>query len=186
MKWFNDLPEERREIIIELAMKKRKDVREDFKNTQKFISERSKVECSKRRKKLRKKQAVEKERLHLITSITEFETVIGNIEGEDLPKAKQDSKVLNLLQEQVSIRKKLLMQKTKITFTSNGRKRPLSVLIEEVRKLIRDSPVSGHYSSTTDCDPYALVGKTIMHKFIVDDVEEQWFSGFVSDYDVPY
>ena len=22
-----------------------------------------------------------------------------------------------------------------------------------------------------------------MHKFIVDDVEEQWFSGFVSDYD---
>ena len=74
MKWFNDLPEER---IIELAMKKRKDVREDFKNTQKFISERSKVECSKRRKKLRKKQAVEKERLHLITSITDFETVIG-------------------------------------------------------------------------------------------------------------
>ena len=189
MKWFNDLPEERREIIIEIAMKKRKDVREDFKNTQKFISERRQSRMLQKKKKidtLRKKQAVEKEqlsKLHLITSVTEFETVIGNIEGEDLPKTKQDSKALNLLKEQVRIRKKLLMQKTKITFTSNGRKRPLSVLIEEVQRLIRDSPVSGCYSSTTDCDPYALVGKTIMHKFIVNDVEEQWFSGFVSDYD---
>ena len=108
----------------------------------------------------------------MISSLTKYETALSNIEGEDLPKAKRESKVLNLLKEQVRIRKKLLMQKTKITFTSNGRKRPLSVLIEEVRRLIRDSPVSGQCSSTTDCDPYALIGKTIMHKFIVDDEEE--------------
>ena len=34
-----------------------------------------------------------------------------------------------------------------------------------------------------DSDPHTLVGKTIMHKFLVDNEEEQWFSGFVLDYD---
>ncbi len=32
MKWFNNLPEEIRKVIIEFAIKKRKDVREDFNN----------------------------------------------------------------------------------------------------------------------------------------------------------
>ena len=35
--------------------------------------------------------------------------------------------------EQVKLRKKLLMQKTSITLTSNGRKCSLSILIEEVK-----------------------------------------------------
>uniref|UniRef100_A0A1X7VL36 Uncharacterized protein n=1 Tax=Amphimedon queenslandica TaxID=400682 RepID=A0A1X7VL36_AMPQE len=67
------------------------------------------------------------------------------------------------------------MQKTSITFTSNGRKRSLSILIEEVKKLIADS--------TVICDPNSLVGKSVMHKFLVDNEREEWFSGFVLDYD---
>ena len=52
MEWFNDLLEERRKIIIELAMKKRKDIREDFNKTRKFISEKRQSRLLQKKKKL--------------------------------------------------------------------------------------------------------------------------------------
>ena len=186
MKWFNELPKERQNTIIELAVKRRKEVREDFKEMQKIVSKKRQVRMLEQKKKAdytRKKQTAEMEKLsslHLITSVTEFETVLSNIKDEGLSTRKENEKILNLLKEQVRIRKKLLKQKTSITFTSNGRKRPLSLLVAEVQKLIGDSPVSGDHA---DSDPHTLVGKTIMHKFLVDNEEEQWFSGFVLDYD---
>ena len=186
MKWFNELPKERQNTIIELAVKRRKEVREDFKEMQKIVSKKRQVRMLEQKKKadyMRKKQTAEMEKLsslHLITSVTEFETVLSNIKDEGLSTRKENEKILNLLKEQVRIRKKLLKQKTSITFTSNGRKRPLSLLVAEVQELIGDSPVSGDHA---DSDPHTLVGKTIMHKFLVDNEEEQWFSGFVLDYD---
>ena len=181
MMWFNELPKERQNVIIELAMKRRKEVREDFIKIQKSVSKRRQermLEQKKKRDCLKKKQAAEKElltKLHLITSVAEFETALCQIKDEGLSSKKENEKILNLLKEQVRIRKKLLMQKTSIVFTSNGRKRSLSVLIEEVKKLIADSNIN--------CDPNSLVGKTIMHKFLVDNEKEEWFSGFVLDYD---
>ena len=44
-----------------------------------------------------------------------------------------------------------------------------SVLIKEVRELIMQLP--------GDIDPSDLVGKRILHKFIVDGDEEKWFHG---------
>ena len=189
IKWFNELPKDRQRVVIELAVKRRTSFREDFKETQKIVTKKRQVRMLEQKKKadyLRRRQAAEMEKLsnlHLIASVAEFETVLSNIKEEGLSTKKENEKVLNILKDQVRIRKKLLKQKTSITFTSNGRKRPLCLLIEEVKKLIRDSPVSGHQSSSADCDPCTLVGKTIMHKFLVDDEEEQWFSGFVLDYD---
>lgn len=50
MEWLNDLLEESRKIIIELAMKKRKDIREDFNKTRKFISERGQSKMLQKKK----------------------------------------------------------------------------------------------------------------------------------------
>ena len=88
---------------------------------------------------LKQKVAAEKaksSKLHLVTSTPEFESSLNIIKEEGLPPKKEEKKLLDFLKEQVQIRKKLLQQKTNITFTRNGKNCPLNVLIEEVRDLI--------------------------------------------------
>ena len=78
---------------------------------------------------LKQKATAEKaklSKLHLVTSTPEFESSLNIIKEEGLPPKKEEKKILDFLKEQIQIRKKLLQQKTNITCTRNGKKRPLN------------------------------------------------------------
>ena len=83
MKWFNVLPKDRQIVIIELAVKRRKEVREDFKETQK------KIVTKKRQVRMLEQKL---SNLHLIASVAEFETVLSDIKEEGLLIKKKEQK----------------------------------------------------------------------------------------------
>ena len=132
------------------------------------------------------KQAEECQRLskiHLITSVREFDMVISNIDEELTSSAKKRTKILSLLKRQVRVRDKLLHQRCNIKFSKNRKQRPLTELIKEVRNFI-----SRHDDATTTTemiqtdDPMTLVGKKVLHKFVDESDNEEWYSGYVVAY----
>ena len=72
-----------------------------------MIAQKRKVEL------LRKKEAAKKEKLrklHLVTSVEEFESNLIAIKEEGLTVKKEEFKIVKFLKEQVDIRKKMLGQ----------------------------------------------------------------------------
>ena len=111
MKWFHEIPEERQKAIIDLAVKNCTAVRTGIRQQQQklcikrqenMIAQKRKVEL------LRKKEAATKEKLHklhLVTSVEEFESNLIAIKEEGLTVKKEEFKTVKFLKEQVDIRK---------------------------------------------------------------------------------
>ncbi len=116
-------------------------------------------------------------------TVDEFEKVLSDIEDEGLSAKKESAKILAFLKQQIRIRKKVLRQKVKITVTTHGRKRPLSVLIQEVCELISETQLNSLNLPLEYSNPQSLVGQHILQKFVVDDNCEEWYHGFVHGYD---
>ena len=58
--------------------------------------------------------------------------------------------------------------------------RPVATIASELMEFMASSEPSSDHG---DLDPATLVGKSIEHKFEVDDGEFEWFQGFVVAYD---
>lgn len=142
-------------------------------------------QCYLRRTARRKKEAKVKEYLshqHLIKTPTELKEALKEIDmctNSTASKRKKDK--CTLLQVQINIRK-VLKQNIKITLSHKGKQRPLTDVIQNLTDFLKDHPPSSedtNESKAAISDPFALVGKEVLHKFTLDSGEDQWFRGMV-------
>lgn len=182
MQWFHQLPHDKRDYIIKLAIKRRAEVEKLYKaeEVERSRKRRDKMVQEKHRRDALKQRAdAERERLAklpLITSVDELDGLIGEIDDEvGITSKKKTQKKLAIIREQVNIRKKVLKQKINVPFTHKGKQRPLQTIIKEISDFIANENVLLSTNSK-------LVGKRILHKFEVDK-KEKWFTGYVVSYD---
>ena len=189
--WYESLPSEKQEAITKLAVTRRKQVMQETKEAEKELSQKrqeSMKQSHERRLALKAKAQKEKEMLsqeHLIETVTELCEAMNEIDSESIPPSKTKQRKLKVLRTQVNIRKKVLKQNINITFTKARKQRPLTDIINDLKKFITEYPAHDPLPATpmpTDHDPFSLVGKEIQHRFIVESGEEQWFCGFVLGY----
>lgn len=183
VQWLDTLPPEQQERIVELARKSRVDVAKACKDadSQRSMLRREKMMREKcRRDALEKRAAMEKERLsklHLM-AFDELKITLSKIGEEDISNAKKTKKKLALIREQINIRKKLLGQKINIPFTCKGKQRSLVVITEEFLQHLQNE---GACSTSCSYSAQYLVGKTVLHKFLVNK-DEKWFRGYIVNY----
>jgi hypothetical protein len=100
----------------------------------------------------------------LIATTTELDKVLQEIDNTQISQSKKDSKKLSIIKTQVNVRKKVLGQQIKITYTHARRKRPICEILAE----FHDS-VAGFFLPDLVCNPLSFVGKEVDHKFQVDE-----------------
>lgn len=109
--------------------------------------------------------------------------MLDEIDSKSISASKRRQEKLKLLRTQVNKGKKVLKQKINIPFTKGRKQRPLSEIVNDLKKFIAENSNLDPSSSTPpSTDPFFLVGKRINHRFIVESGEEQWFHGFVLSY----
>ena len=188
MKWYAGLSQDEQEHIGRLAVRERSNVVKQYKDEQALLAEsrRERMLKDKRERDMKeKKAAVEREKLsnvHLISSVHELEQTLSNIDEEAITARAKAAKKRGIIKEQVDLRKKCLQQKVHIPLSHKGKQRPLSVLVDELREVISTSTLSSIDTLPPEVtDPYFLVGRPIMHRFVCDG-ELKWFSGHVLSY----
>lgn len=188
MKWLQQLPNEQQQKVLDLAVEKRSEVLKDRKEeNQKRSKERQDhlLQAHIKRKALEQRAQKERDMLsqeHLITSSRELRGAISDIDKEIITISKKKAKKLKLLRAQINIRRKLLKQKIQITFSHSRRQRPICEIINELTDFIDANSIPPEYSVILS-DPYLLVGRSISHKFEMEETrEEKWFSGIIEEY----
>ena len=107
---------------------------------------------------------------------------LSNIDEEAITAQAKAAKKRKIIKEQVDLRKKYLQQNVHIPLSHKGKQRSLSVLVDELREVISTSTTSSVDTIPPEVpDPYFLVGRPIMHRFVCDG-ELNWFSGHVLSY----
>ena len=138
------------------------------------------------------KKAREKELLQeqvMIQSVEVLEQTIRAIQNLFLPERVKSSEILKLVKTQLQIRSKVLQQKdSKLSFTTKGRPRPITELIQKLKALISSdssstTPTQNHYIFTLNFNdrPSILSKARIRHK-LNEDGKEQWFDGQVQSF----
>lgn len=187
--WLESLPPEQQELVTRLAVTNRSAVHQEYVEEQKRVAEQRQqnmMQAELKRDQQEKREAAEQQKLskvHLVTSVAEFDVVLSDINDEQISSARKRAKILSLLEEQVKVRKKLLNQKCNIKFSQNCKQRPLTELTKEVRDLILKD--SGDYTaeSIKINNPMSLVGRQILHRFTVNEgQEDEWYNGYVIAY----
>ena len=182
MQWFHKLPQNQQKAIVDLAVKRREEVkRQDREEEALRCKHRHEkiIRDKQRREALHQRALKEREKLsmlHLITSADELHDALSEIDSEAITAKKRMDKKRTLLREQINIRKKVLNQTVKIHMTENRRQRPLRDIINELTDYIQENEVQL---------PEYLVDKKILHKFQLEGHDqEEWFSGRVLSYDI--
>ena len=188
MKWYAGLSEDKQEHIARLAVRERTNVAKQYKDEQAKLAEnrRERILKDKRERDMKeKKAAAEREKLskvHLISSVCELEQTLSNIDEEPITAQAKAAKKRKIIKEQVNLRKKYLQQNVHIPLSHRGKQRSLLVLVDELREVISASTTSSIDTITPEVpDPYCLVGRRIMHRFVCDG-EMNWFYGNVLSY----
>ena len=142
IQWFQQLSQRRRCAIVELAIKRRKVVSEEYKKEETLRSSKRREKMVRekcRRDALQQRVDKEKEQLsqcRLMTSPDELSKALSEIEDEPLSLRKRSEKMRIILKQQINIRKKILKQNIKIPFTSKGRQRSTKVIANELLDFI--------------------------------------------------
>ena len=128
---------------------------------------------NKRERDMKEKKAVaEREKLskvHLISSVHELEQTLSNIDEEAITAQAKAAKKRKIIKEQVDLRKKYLQQNVHIPLSHKGKQRSLSVLVDELREVISTSTTSSSDTIPPEVpDPYFLVRRHMMHRFVCD------------------
>lgn len=173
MKWYAGLYQDEQENIARLALRERANVAKQYKDEQALLAEnrRERMLKDKRERDIKEKKAAsEREKLskvHLISSVHELEQTLSNIDEEAITAKAKAAKKRNIIKEQVDLRKKYLQQTVHIPLSHKGKQRSLSVLVDELREVISNSTTSRTDTIPPDVpDPYFLVGRHIMHRFV--------------------
>ncbi len=189
MAWYDGLTSKNRDTITKLAVKRRKQVVEEYKEDDKKRSEKRqetmKQSYRKRQafkaKELRQKEVLSQQ--HLIATVNELLEVLEEIDSESISPSRKKAKKIELLRTQINIRKKVLKQNINIVFSKARKQRPLADIVNDLKEFIADNPNHDPSLPTLpSSDPFSLVGKEINHRFILECGEEKWFRGFVLSY----
>ena len=186
--WLNEQEKEVQDSLVELACRRKTSVFRDFKEEEeirtkqrreRMISDKQKRDAFRARNE---KQRDELSKLHLITTTDELTKALLDIDQEKLNASKKAARKLALLRTQVKIRKQVLKQNIRITFTHNRKQRPVHDIAKELSL----------YIDNDECpkikilhNPSLLVGSYVHHRFAVKTKEElhAWFRGYVIAYD---
>ena len=178
MQWLGKLPQEERDQVVGFAVRSRKKVKNDYREEREHIKvQRSKkiLEQKQRRDALKRRAQEEVNKLgklHIITSVTELREALASIDESELSAAKKRDKKMSLLKDQINIRKKVYKKNIRIPFSQHGKKQPVATIASELMEFMASSQPSIEHG---ELDPVTLVGKSIEHKFEVDDGEFEWF-----------
>ena len=184
--WFQQLPKSQQHSIIDLAVRRRAYVAEQFKHE---VAMRREKRCERmaqdncQRDALRQKVKEQEEQLasmHVIATTEELKETLSDIESQPLSSRRKSDKKRALIRQQVNIRKRVLKQSIKIPFMYKGRQRSLKDLVKDLTEFLSKSSPEGSALSH-DLSPEFLVGKEILHKFNVSG-EEKWYNGCVLGY----
>uniref|UniRef100_A0A1X7TAG3 Uncharacterized protein n=1 Tax=Amphimedon queenslandica TaxID=400682 RepID=A0A1X7TAG3_AMPQE len=185
MQWLDKLSQEKQERVLDLAVKRRKQVLKERKEDDIRRGEKRReriLQAHSKRRALEERSQKEKDKLselHLITTTEELSEIIQEIDKKDISESKKISEKLKLLRTQINIRKKVLKQVVHIAFTQSRKQRPIHQIIQELSDFILASKCDKIPSN-----PSSLIGKVIQHKFQLEDThEEVWFDGRIVDYD---
>lgn len=188
MQWFEQLPKEKQDSIVELAIRRRAEVAKQYKKEEAIRSaqRREKMVCEKlQRDALEQRAKEERERLsnlHLIMTVTELKQALSEIDSQTLSSKKKCEMKHALIREQVNIRKKVLKQTVRLHLTHKGKKRPMRDIITDLSRVIEgNSDKAGLVGSSCECSAESLVGRDIFHRFDVEG-EEKWYTGHVLSY----
>ena len=145
------------------------------------------IQVHTQRQALLQRAQVEKDKLleeHLITS--ELHQSISDIDKEQISISKKKKKKITLLKTQVNIRKKLLKEKIQITFSQSRKQLPINDLVKELAEHIAANSLPPEYSALIS-NPFLLVGKSISHKFELEETcEEKWYRLVTKLYEIAY
>ncbi len=185
LQWLENLTSEQQLKVIDLAVENRLSVQKEYKDEEEQrIRERRQnmVQANVRREALKRKAQQERDKLsqqHLITTSDELRQALLDIESLQLTAAKMKAQKLSLLKTQIRIRKKVLHQNIRITFSHSGKQRPIIDIVKELSDYIQSTFESSDFIQNPD----SLVGRHISHKFEVEDTSEfKWYHGTILSY----
>ena len=153
LKWLSNLSKLDQLAVVDLAVKKRRQVHKEHKDEEKQRKQNMAQENAKR-EELKKKLHEEKEKLsqlHLVTTSEELKEELINIDSEKISASKKRNKKTTLLKTQIKIRRKVLCQTVPIVFTTNRKQRPITDIVKELCDFI--------YKTSFIKDLITLVGK---------------------------
>lgn len=192
VQWYKDLSHKERDAVTNLAMTRRKSVMKQYCEEERERSEQRQKNMKRShqyKKAMREKAAKERDQLsrqHLVTSSGELMNALAEIDASKASTTSKKREKVAFLRTQINIRKKVLDQKIRIPFTQHGKNRPFTTIVKEFTEFITAHsqivvPSSG-VQGISQNDAYSFVGKSILHKFILESGKEKWFSGVVVNY----
>ena len=184
LKWFGTLPPQKQDSICTLAVKRRKEVSKSCKGEAKQRAERrlkNLKQAHAKREAMKEKRLVKREELaknHLIASSEELLEALSLIDSANLSEGKKRSEKVYLLKTQINIRKKVLNQDIRITFSRSRQQRPLNEVIDELSTFIKENTPSSEILQ----NPESIIGLRVSHLFLMNG-EEKWYKGTIVGYD---
>ena len=187
MQWLHDLPEEQQVEVIDLAVDMRQSVRQESKNEEEQREKERRqnmIHAHNRREALKEKAQQERDelsQLNLVTTSEELHQAIADIDNSSISAAKKTAQKRTLVRTQINIRRKVLGQNIRITFSHLRKQRPISEIVKELSQYINQNSLE---CSDLIQDPGALVGRRISHKFILANTKDvKWYNGTILAYD---
>ena len=184
--WLNDLSSSKQTEVIDLAVKSKQTVYEEYKKEEQRAKHRQQimVRAHNRQQAMKQKAQSEIERLsqiHLVTSSQELYLALSKIDDQNISGSKKKGEKLSFLRTQVNVWKKVLGRNIfHIKFSHAGTPRPLNDIVKEISDYIDQNPCE--YSPFIK-NPGKLVGRQVNHRFELQNQSFQWFTGTVLDYD---
>ena len=193
MEWFDNIPSNKQDEIVQMAVKRKADVKDSYKQHVEAVKgERQaalRTAMQKKEYKDEKQQQLKTDLAHIMALVdsTSFEIISDRIEkSNQISKSKKDGMKLEILKTQLKVRQMLLDKPIKFYFTKGGKKIPLSQLIQSFKSMLDNYPVPDpktmlkHFQFVTSG---GLVGKEIMHRFSDKTTQGKWYTGHVLAYD---
>ena len=183
LKWLGTLPLQQQNSILNLAVKRRKEVSESSKEEAKQRAERRRqnlTQAHTRREAQKEKRLAEREELvqhHLIASSEELLEALSQIDAADLSEGKKRSEKVRLLKTQINIRKKVLNQNIRIVFSRSRQQRPINEIIHELSDFIKENTPFTEILQ----NPESIIGSRVSHLFVINGKEE-WYKGTIVGY----
>ena len=186
MQWLHELPDKEQSKVLNLAIKERPRVVQEYRKVEEQRSKQRQQNMlleNERREALKRKKQKERDELsqnHLITTPEELRQVLLSIDAENMSAQRKKAEKLSVLRTQIKIRKKVLGEHISIALTHSRKQRPLNTIVKELLDHINEHLVDYPEYIRDTC---ALVGKHIRHKFEEDSSQVTWYNGTIVGYD---
>jgi hypothetical protein len=143
VKWYQDLPNEKKNAVTRLAIERRRDVMMQHHEESRVRSKQRQDRMQRDHQRRIAMRAKEKDQLsqeHVITTPDELVSALEEIDAYGCSAPSKRKKKLALIRLQINIRKKVYNQKICIPFTQRGKNRATGTIISEFQESIAVNP----------------------------------------------